>query len=135
MRSYQKLDHVSHDPQNDTLLLTCTEGAGCPQVWIGREGLYVSISAEYGPLEMALRLRAADLVAGLSQLRAMEHLAVMRMVGTGQANIELGLSTAGELLFRMTIIADATGHWAINLVLASDVRVRLFEWLGVQHSA
>jgi hypothetical protein len=134
MRLYQRLDRVAHDPQDDTLLLTCSGGGACPEVWIGREGLYVSLSAAYGPLEMALRLRAADLVAGLSQLRATERLSVMRMVGTGQSNVELGLSTAGELLFRMTIVADATGHWAMNLVLVPDVRVRLYEWLGVQHS-
>ncbi|RPI97463.1 MAG: hypothetical protein EHM39_09450 [Chloroflexi bacterium] len=134
MRVYQKLDQVSHDEANDTLLIECAVQDQClPKLWFGREGMYVSVSASYGPLEIALRPRHQDLATGLAQLRATERLSVMRMVGTGQAHIELGLSTGGELLFRAVIVADATGHFAINLILTPDVRARLFAWLGIDN--
>lgn len=132
MRSYRRLDQVRHDESNDTLLFTCAqEGDSSPALWIGREGMYVSISATYGPLEIALRPRLRDLKTGLAQLRPTERLSVMRMVGTGQANIELGLSQEGELLFRPTLVSDATGHLAVNLVLTPDARQALFTWLGI----
>ncbi len=134
MRFYQKLDSISHDASNDTLLLNCSEGPERqPALWLGREGMYVSVSANYGPLEIALRPRQRDLVTSLAQLRPTERLSVMRLVGTGQAHIELGLSLDGELLFRTVIVADATGHFAMNMVMAPEVRARVFEWLEVQN--
>jgi hypothetical protein len=133
MRYYQKLDRISHDESNDTLLIECSEGDLClPKLWFGREGMYVSVSASYGPLEISLRPRQRDLAASLAQLRPTERLAVMRMVGTGQAHIELGLATSGELLLRTTIVADATGHIAMNVILTPDVRAELFAWLGIE---
>jgi hypothetical protein len=133
MRYYQKLDRVSHDELDDTLLIECSEGDHClPKLWFGREGMYVSVSASYGPLEISLRPRQRDLASSLAQLRPTERLAVMRMVGTGQAHIELGLATNGELLLRTTIVADATGHVAMNLILTSEARTQLFAWLGVE---
>jgi hypothetical protein len=93
--------------------------------------MYISVSASYGPMEISLRPRQNDLTSSLGQLRPTERLSVMRMVGTGQAHIELGLATNGELLLRTTIVADATGHIAMNMILTSDARARLFEWLGV----
>jgi hypothetical protein len=134
MRSYQKLDHVSHDAADDTLLIDSADGdQTLPKLWFGREGMYVSVSASYGPLEISLRPRQRDLAASLGQLRPTERLSVMRMVGTGQAHIELGLAISGELLLRATIVADATGHIAMNVILTSDVRAKLYEWLGVEN--
>lgn len=134
MRSYQKLDRVSHDAADDTLLIDSADGdQTLPKLWFGREGMYVSVSASYGPLEISLRPRQRDLAASLGQLRPTERLSVMRMVGTGQAHIELGLAISGELLLRATIVADATGHIAMNVILTSDVRARLYEWLGVEN--
>jgi hypothetical protein len=136
MRFAQRLDQVSHDKDDDRLLITCAQGPECePALWIGREGMYVSVSATYGPLELALRPRQRELQVSLAQLRPTERLSVMRMVGTGQANIELGLSNEGELLFRMTIVADATGHLAMNMVLTTEVRQALFAWLGIAEDA
>lgn len=130
MRFYQKLDKVTHDESDDTLLIACGEAAEClPQLWFGREGMYVSLSATYGPLEISLRLRQEDLVNSLGQLRPTERLTVMRMVGTGQAHLELGLSSTGELLLRTAIVADATGHFAMNLVATPAVRDQLYKWL------
>jgi hypothetical protein len=136
MRYYQKLDRVSRDETDDTLLIECSEGDHClPKLWFGREGMYVSISASYGPLEISLRPRQRDLVSGLAQLRPTERLSVMRMVGTGQAHIELGLATDGELLLRTTIVADATGHIAMNMILSAEARAQLFAWLGIENKA
>ena len=133
MRFYQRLDRVSRDETDDTLLIECSDGV--PKLWFGREGMYVSISASYGPLEISLRPRQRDLVSGLAQLRPTARLSVMRMVGTGQAHIELGLATNGELLLRTTIVADATGHVAMNMILSSEVRAQLFAWLGTENEA
>ncbi len=136
MRHYQKLDSVTYDEAHDTLRLGCTDpDARLVSLWFGREGMYLSISANYGPLEIALRPRHRDLVASLSQLKPTERLAVMRMVGTGQAHLELGLTTEGDLLLRATIVADATGHFAINMIAKPEVRRKLFEWLDVENEA
>ncbi len=75
MRSYRQLDQVRRDESNDTLLFTCSqEGDSSPALWIGREGMYINISATYGPLEIALRPRLRDLKTGLAQLRPTERL-------------------------------------------------------------
>ncbi|HMM29157.1 MAG: hypothetical protein AAGU78_07145 [Chloroflexota bacterium] len=132
MRHFQTLGTVSHDAANDTLLISDGSGDPCaPTLWFGREGMYLSVAAGYGPLEIALRPRYRDVVTSLAQLRPTSRLTVMRRVGTGQAHLELGLSTDGELLLRTAIIADATGHVAINLVLTPQARAQLFEWLEV----
>jgi hypothetical protein len=122
MRVYHKLDRVVPGETSDTLLIQCSEGPDCqPELWLGREGLYVSISATYGPLEVALRPHLRDLTSSLAQLRPVERLSATRMFGTGQA----------QMLFRPVIVADATGHLAVNMILTQDARARLFEWLGV----
>jgi len=132
MRHFQTLGTVSHDAANDTLLISDGSGDPCaPTLWFGREGMYLSVAAGYGPLEIALRPRYRDVATSLAQLRPTARLTAMRRVGTGQAHLELGLSTEGELLLRTAIVADATGHIAINLVLTPQARARLFEWLEV----
>jgi hypothetical protein len=135
MRHYQKLDHVTLDESNNTLLITNAEAnSEGPNIWFGHEGMYISISANYGPLEIALRPRLRDLITSLTQLKPTDRLSVMRLVGTGQAHLGLGLSTRGELLLRATIVADATGQFAMNIVLTSAVREKLLQWLGVEAS-
>lgn len=132
MRVYYKLDRVVPGETGDSLLIRCSESPDCqPVLWLGREGPYISISASYGPLEVALRPHLRDLTSSLAQLRPAERLSATRMFGTGQAQIELGLSREGELLFRTVIVADATGHLAVNMILTPGARARLFEWLGV----
>jgi hypothetical protein len=132
MRVVHKLDRVVPDDTGDALLIQCSEGPDCqPVLALGREGIYVNISASYGPLEVALRPRLRDLAGSLAQLRPAERLSATHMVGTSQAQIELGLSRNGELLFRPVIVADATGYLAVTLILTTEARARLFEWLGV----
>lgn len=135
MRHYQKLDNATFDESTNTLLITGDEAnADGPNLWFGREGMYISISANYGPLEIALRPRQRDLITSLSQLKPTDRLSVMRLVGTGQAHLGLGLSTRGELLLRATIVADATGQFAMNMILTPRVREKLLQWLGVEAS-
>jgi hypothetical protein len=135
MRHYQKLDNVTFDESTNTLLITNAEAdSEGPNLWFGREGMYISISAHYGPMEIALRPRQRDLITSLSQLKATDRLSVMRLVGTGQAHLGLGLSTRGELLLRATIVADATGQFAMNMILTSSAREKLLKWLEVEAS-
>lgn len=126
------LNMVHHDADHNTLLITAGDDdpAG-PTLWFAREGMYLSVAAGFGPLEIALRPRYRNVVTSLEQLRPTARLTVMRMVGTGQAHLELGLSTEGELLVRATIVADATGHIALNMVLSPDARAQLYAWLEV----
>lgn len=132
MRHYQTLDTVTHDIANNTLRFTAGGDDPCgPTLWFGREGMYLSVSAGYGPIEIALRPRLRNVVTSFAQLRPTARLTVMRMVGTGQAHLELGLSSEGELLVRTAIVADATGHLAMNMVLTPEARERLYEWLEV----
>ena len=133
MRHYTKLDNFTYDESNDTLLVSSQKGEMLPTLWFGREGMYLSVSASYGPLEISLRPRHRDLTASLARLNPTERLTVMRLVGTGQAHLELGLSTEGELLVRTVIVADATGHVAMNLILEAPVVKALFDWLKVEN--
>lgn len=136
MRYFQQLDTITRDETTDSLIVSCKDDPECRvTLWLGRAGLYVDLSANDGPLELALRLRQHVLVTALSELHPTPRLSVMRMIGTGHANLELGLSTGGELLVRVMIIADATGHFAMNLTLSSGARAGLFAWLGVQNPA
>lgn len=134
MRHYTKLDQVSYDESNDTLLVGSQNGEETPTLWFGREGMYLSVSASAGPLEISLRPRFRDLSASLTRLTPTERLTVMRLVGTGQAHLELGLSTEQELLLRTVIVADATGHVAMNFILMPNVVQALFEWLKVENA-
>lgn len=132
MRHFQTLDTITHDAANDTLMFAAGGDDPCgPTLWFGREGMYLSISAGYGPIEIALRPRLRNVVTSFAQLRPTARLTVMRMVGTGQAHLELGLSSEGELLVRTAIVADATGHLAMNMVLTPEARERLYAWLEV----
>jgi hypothetical protein len=136
MRHYQKLNEVTHDESNDILRITSSApDNGMMSLSLGREGIYVSISATYGPLEIALRPRQHDLARSLAQIKPTDGLTVTRMVGTGQAHLELGLSESDELVVRTTIVADATGHFAMNMVLSPEVRQTLFTWLDVKKEA
>lgn len=136
MRHYQRLDTITYNDANDTILVSSGPPVeGKPTLWLGREGLYFSVSAGYGPLEVALRPRAQDLITCLSQLRPTERVAATRLVGTGQAQLELGLTIEGELLIRTAIVADATGYFAINMLLAKNAAAELLQWLGVRQPA
>ncbi len=135
MRNYQTLDDCRLDPEADSLELFFTNAEPeHPRLVMRREGVYVTISASYGPLEIALRPRYDDLARTLSRLAAVEGLHTTRQVGTAQAYLAMGLAADGTLLLRPTIVADATGHLSFNLLLAPNVRTALYEWLKVPNS-
>src|SRR5258708_7746913 len=115
MRNFQPLDHALVDEETDTIQLSHNAAGNTPVLALHREGPYVSISASYGPLEIALRPRYEDLIRTLGRLPAVEGLHFTRQVGTAQAFLAIGLTPEGRLLLRPTIVADATGYLSLNL--------------------
>jgi hypothetical protein len=132
MRNFQKLDGYKVNPDSDSLELFLTNADDeQPRLALRREGGYVTISASYGPLEIALRPRYEDMIRTLSRLTVVEGLQTTRQVGTGQAYLAVGLASDGDLLLRPTIVADATGHFSLNLEIANPARQALYDWLEV----
>jgi hypothetical protein len=136
MRNFQMLDSTQVDNEADSLeIFLGVASQDQPRLAIRREGLYVTISASYGPLEVALRPRYEDLVRALSRLSVVEGLLTTRQVGTGQAYLALGLTSKDDLLIRLTIVADATGHISLNLQLTANARREMYRWLGVTEAS
>src|SRR5215213_5184999 len=128
MRNFQILDGAKANSETDTIELFFTNAEEeQPRLALRREGAYVTISASYGPLEIALRPRYEDLVRTLSRLTAVDGLHTTRQVGTGQAYLGMGLTAENNLLLRPTIVADATGHFSLNIELSSEVRQTVFD--------
>jgi hypothetical protein len=132
MRNFQVLDRSRIDSASDSLELFFSEAEDQrPRLALRREGIYVTISASYGPLEIALRPRYEDLIRTMSRLTPVEGLHTTRQVGTGQAYLAMGLTPEQSLLLRPTIVADATGHMSLNVEVDSEVRKVLYDWLKV----
>jgi hypothetical protein len=132
MRNFQTLDGSRVDKSADSIELFFTGAADeQPRLALRREGAYVTISASYGPLEIALRPRYEDLVRTLSRLAPVEGLMTTRQVGTGQAYLAMGLTANNNLMLRPTIVADATGHFSLNIEVSEAARKELFKWLEV----
>ncbi len=132
MRNFQVLDGCRVDPEADSLeFFVMNANAEQPQLALRREGIYVTISASYGPFEVALRPKYEDLIRTLSRLTAVEGLLTTRQVGTGQSFLAVGLTSDESLLLRPTIVADATGHFCLNIELTPEARETLYDWLKV----
>jgi hypothetical protein len=135
MRNFQTLDTCRHDAESDSIEIhSSKEEHDQPRLVLHREGIYVTISASYGPLEIALRPRYEDLTRTLSRLTAVEGLHTTREVGTGQSYLAMGLTPDESLLLRPTIVSDATGHFSINLKVTKEARKQLWDWLKVPPS-
>lgn len=133
MRHYQTLDSHTHDPATGILQIENAAAlAEKPRLALRREGDYVPISASYGPLEIALRLRYDDLKWTLEHLLPVPGLQISRDTGTENAHLALGLTPAGELVVRPTLQVDATGHLSFNLLLTAECCKTLFTWLGIK---
>ena len=133
MRNFQELNVVEIDAQNGILYIQATDATDTrPRLAMRREGSYLSISCSYGPLEIAMRPRYAEVTRTMGRLRPVQGLQTTRQVGTGQAYLALGLQEDGALVLRPTIVADATGHVVFNLLLTTAVRKELFAWLPVE---
>jgi hypothetical protein len=134
MRTFQLLDTTKVDPDSGSFQVYSAKDAdNAPHLSFRREGIYITISASYGPLELALRPRYEDLTRTLSRLTVIEGLNTSRQVGTGQAYLAMGLAQNESLILRLTIVADATGHMSINLEVTGEARKALFEWLEITH--
>lgn len=132
MRNFQTLDDTKVDSGSESLeIFLSAADDDQPRLAVRREGTYVTLSASYGPLEIAMRPRYEDLLRALTRLTIVEGLLTTRQVGTNQAYLALGLHSDGSLLMRLTIVADATGHFSINLRLVDSVRQHLYTWLDV----
>ena len=132
MRNFQILDGSRINKESDSLeLFFINADTEQPRLALRREGIYVTISASYGPLEIALRPRYEDLIRTMSRLTAVEGLHTTRQVGTGQAYLAMGLTQDDNLLLRPTIVADATGHLSLNIEIAQSARQVLYDWLKV----
>ncbi|HRE48908.1 MAG TPA: hypothetical protein PLD47_14370 [Aggregatilineales bacterium] len=130
MRNFQTLD-TSHNSTDNVEFFTKAADDDQPRLALRREGIYITISASYGPMEVALRPRYEEFVRALSKLSVVEGLHTTRQVGTGQAHLALGLTAEDDLLLRLTIVADATGHISLNLRLTKPARDTLYSWLNV----
>jgi hypothetical protein len=136
VRNFQVLDGCKVDPTSDSIeLFSSTEDDDKPRLAMRREGAYVTISASYGPLEIALRPRHEDLVRTLARLTAVDGLHTTRQVGTAQAYLAIGLTSGDHLLLRPTIVADAAGHLCLNVEITSQARESLYNWLQVTSTA
>ncbi|HLY27003.1 MAG TPA: hypothetical protein VKQ72_11735 [Aggregatilineales bacterium] len=132
MRNFQILDSTRMDKDTETLeLFHSKESADQPHLALRREGIYVTISVSYGPMEIALRPRYEDLTRTLARLVPVKGLSTTREVGTSQAFLAMGLTQDQQLVLRPTIVADATGHFSMNLQVSSAARQTLFDWLKV----
>lgn len=100
-----------------------------------QEGEYVALSASYGPLEIALRVRHESLTWTLSHLQPVDGLQTSRQVGTGQAYLAVGLKPDKGLVLRPTIVGDATGHFSFNLEVSQQACAVLYKWLSISLDA
>ncbi|RMF52019.1 MAG: hypothetical protein D6749_06130 [Chloroflexota bacterium] len=132
MRNFQTLDEAKVDSASESMeMFLSAADDDEPRLAIRREGAYVTLSASYGPLEIAMRPRYEELMRAIARLTIVDGLMTTRQVGTSHAYLALGLHNDGSLLMRLTIVADATGHLSINLRLTDAVRQQLYQWLNV----
>lgn len=133
MRHFVTLDTVTINDDSGVIAIAASVQSELqPQMSMRREGGFVSISVSSGPLEMALRPRFQDLARVLGRLRPVTGLHTTRQVGTGQAYLALGLRDDGGLVVRPTLVADATGLLAFNLLISPEARQKLYEWLPAE---
>ncbi|MGQ9887119.1 MAG: hypothetical protein ACUVSX_01390 [Aggregatilineales bacterium] len=136
MRHFVTLDTMNYDADSGILRLGSSQEMGtAPQIAMRREGAYMAIAASYGPLEIALRPQHEELARLLGRLQPVKGLQTTRQVGTAQAYLAIGLHIDGTLVMRPTIVADAAGHFSLNLVLTPPVREQFFAWLPVEREA
>lgn len=130
MRNYQILD-TAHVDSNGTLQLTNSEeNPEKPCLSMSREGAFISLSASFGPLEVALRLRYEDLAWRLEQLQPVPGLAITRQIGTVNSYFAVGLTEDRRIVMRPTLVTDAHGHLSFNLVGTAEVYKAILKWLS-----
>lgn len=132
MRNYQYLDTAVVGEENVLSIANSETHREQPKLTMSREGAFVNLSASYGPLEVALRLRYSDLERHLARLHPVPGLATTRQINSGSNSfLAVGQTQDGDLVLRPTIVADASGLIVINLVCVPDVRETIFKWLEI----
>ena len=136
MRNFQTLDQASVNEMTGIISFSTEDDTAThPKLALRREGEYASISTSYGPLEIALRLRARELIRILKHMQPNDGLNTTRQVGSGDAFLGLGLHSDGALVLRPTIVGDGSGYFALNLLLAPAAATALTAWLGDEEPA
>lgn len=131
MRQFRTLFHVETDEESGIMNIYGEKGThDYPALMVRREGDYVPLSLSYGPIEIALRLRYADLSRTLDRLQPVSGLQTTRQVGSNSAFLGLGLGEDGSLMLRPTIVADARGHLSVNLRLPDEARQAFMMWIA-----
>lgn len=132
MRQFRTLFRVETNEETGIMYIFGEKGThDYPSLMVSREGDYVPISVNYGPIEMALRLRYEDLARTLQRLQPIDGLQTTRQVGSTSAFLALGLRHDGTLLMRPTMVSDARGRLTVNLGLPDDARRKLMQWLDI----
>lgn len=134
MRHFQLLDTVTVDDSTGIIQLAGPDEHQS-HIAMRQEGEYLTLSASYGPIEIALRLRHESLTWTLSHLQSVEGLQTSRQVGTGQAYLAVGLKPDKGLVLRPTIVGDASGHISFNLEVSPEACAALYKWLSIDPDA
>ena len=134
MRQFRTLFRVEKNEDSGVMYIVGEKGThDYPSLAVSREGDYVPISASYGPLELALRLRYEELSRTIGRLQPVEGLqTTTRQVGSTSAYLALGLHKDGTLILRPTLVSDAYGHLTMNLQLPNDTRDEFLSWLEIE---
>ncbi len=128
MRNYQILDTVIVET-NTLQFSNSEENPEHPWLTMSREGKFLTFSASFGPIEIALRLRFENFQRRILQLHAIPGLATTHQVGTANSYIAIGLTTDEQIVLRPTVVTDASGHLTFNLVGTNDIYKTLLSWL------
>ena len=132
MRNYQILDSSSIDHDNVLLLSPTEDNPEKPTLSMSHEGIFISLSASFGPLEIALRVRQTNLRLRLEQLYPVPGLATTHQIGSANSFIAIGLTKDNRLVMRPTVVADAHGRVTFNLVTTPALYETIVDWVGTE---
>ncbi len=134
MRNYQILDAATVEAENVLRLGSTEDNPEKPCLHMSREGSFLSLSASFGPFEIALRLNYDDFKRRVERLHPVPGLATTLQVGTANSYIALGLTKDGRLVMRPTVVTDASGHITLNLVGSATTYDAVRNWLGIEYA-
>jgi hypothetical protein len=130
VRNFQTLSQISSNTETGILYIMAEDGSAfSTRLSLRQEGDYLAISTSFGPVEVAMRPRHTEVTRVFTRLRPVQGLQTTRQIGSGQAYLAVGLQPDKSLVLRPTLVSDATGHIAFNLLLPADIRHALFDWL------
>jgi hypothetical protein len=132
MRNFQTLEDSILDTDSGILTFTTRDhNPMSARLNLRREGENIAISAGYGPIEIAMRLRFSELARTISHLQPVDGLGASRQVGSGSVSIALGMQKDGTLVIRPMLITDSSGHITLNYELTPSSAAALRQWMGI----